>query len=206
MWLMNKYEASEDLNEYIFPIWSDYKKIILRTDASNDIENINRQEFVTFSIRWLIQVADTHIKMEKYSEAKAIYREIESICTSEIFDYASHKQLLQVRLSNVDCLIKMQKENGNDEDPEVLSFANFIKLKPNVAHVSPKEEHPIFLDKSDDCLIIEPPKRTRRCVKTTSTLKTVKKDSDKAAKKTVKKLSNDEEASTRRVRITRRMI
>lgn len=128
MWLVGKYNVSKEFNDFALSRWRYACQEIIRSKDYGFL-SIKKKDFILFSIRWLFQVADTLIKLENYDEAEEIYREIELICTPEIYDYECMKQILHCRKESLEHMIKQKSKRIGEKQPPELSFEEFCRIR-----------------------------------------------------------------------------
>jgi hypothetical protein len=143
MWMLGKFEISESFNNLTLDEWrSASQKVLVSKDCS--FLSIRKKRFVVFSIRWLNQVADTFIKLEKYDEADEIYSQIELICLPSTPDYDCFKQDLHCRKESLQFLLdggkqKIKKANKQSD----LSFEEFLRKRgESVTPTAPPKSQP----------------------------------------------------------------
>jgi len=125
---MNKFDISKSFNDYALGPWRYCSVKILRT-KENGVFNINKKEFITFSIRWLFQVADSYVMTKDYSKIEEILTEVELLCTSNIEDYECIKQSLHARMQNLEFLIQHGKTYFKEVEEKPLKLEDFLKTK-----------------------------------------------------------------------------
>ncbi|XP_070496091.1 uncharacterized protein [Chironomus tepperi] len=138
LFLMNKFDISKNFNNYALGPWRHCSVKILRT-KENGVFNINKKEFITFSIRWLFQVVDSFVMTKDYSKIEEILTEVELLCTNNIEDYECIKQALHARMQNLEFLLQHGKTYFKESDGKSLTYEDFIKTK------SPKSSTSVML-------------------------------------------------------------
>lgn len=129
LFLMNKFDISKSFNLYALGPWRYSSAKILRT-KENGVFNINKKEFITFSIRWLFQVVDSFVMTKDYTKIEEVLTEVELLCTSNIEDYECIKQSLHARMTNLEFLLQHGKTFFMEVEKKSLKFEDFIKNNP----------------------------------------------------------------------------
>lgn len=151
---MNKHTISNEFNDFALDYWRNESLKIMRIKECQFL-SINKRSFIIFSIRWLFQVADVLIKLEKYEEAEEVYDEVGIICKPDIPDYDCFKQALFCRKDSLEFLRKYGKKKESIELSRYkndLSFEEFMKHKGIV--IDSREKTPTA---SSSRLAITPP-------------------------------------------------
>ncbi|KAL7035173.1 hypothetical protein ACKWTF_008257 [Chironomus riparius] len=148
LFLMNKFDISKSFNDYALGPWRYCSVKILRT-KENGIFNINKKEFITFSIRWLFQVVDSFVMTKDYSRIDEILTEVELLCTSNIEDYECIKQALHARMQNLEFLLQNGKTFFVEVKEKPLKFEDFLKIK------TPKSSTSVMLTVKNPKLTVE---------------------------------------------------
>lgn len=184
MWMLNHFDVSLKFNQFALGPWRNLCDRLRRVTDCTQYPDIDKTSFVSFSIHWLFQYADTLLKLEKYEEVKEIYKEIELICTDNISDYRCLKEALYCRNENLNFLLErgLNPEDKHTENP--LNFEDFIDNK-NSKQRQHSSSSPI-----NSSIYIDLPQTARKQMKTSSEEKLMSRKKSKDVEDTTVKLSS----------------
>lgn len=167
LWMINKSDISMKFNDFAFEPWQNVCDK-LRRMKDCEFLMINKADFAVFSVRWLLQCADTMITLSNYEEVEEIYKEVELICIDSVPDYECFKEALFCRKENLSFLLEHGARSFNvpkDLEPAVLTYEEFtrlrsdkmIKKKPSKSPVQVKRALPASstLSKKIDSIYID---------------------------------------------------
>lgn len=207
LFLMNKFDISKSFNQYALGPWRYSSVKILRT-KENGVFNINKKEFIIFSIRWLFQVVDCYVMTKDYSKIEEILTEVELLCTSNIEDYECIKQSLHARMTNLEFLLQHGNTFFKESEEKLLKFDDFLKIKTPKSSTSVilTVKNPKQAETRKKSPQSAPPKRTLKATSSNLVESVIYIDSDNSDKevkaKPSKKTPNVSAKSTRTAKKT----
>jgi hypothetical protein len=128
--MINKSDVSMKFNDFAFESWQ-LASDKLRRMKDCEFLMINKTDFVVFSIRWLLQCADTMIKL---------YSEVELICTESIPDHECFKEALHCRKENLAYLLEHGRADLKEAEVVLeLTYEKFIESRSDKLKVKSKK-------------------------------------------------------------------